>query len=72
MASKKFNFADSFTKLTDIVEKLEYGEMDLDKALQEYEDGLKIVQECKKHLESVENKVKVIKEKYNDNVESED
>ena len=65
MATKKFNFAQSFTQLTEIVEQLELGEMDLDKALTQYEEGLKIVQECKTHLDTVENKVKVIKEKYN-------
>ncbi len=62
--TKQFNFNEAFTKLNKIVEDLESGEVDLDKALKEYEEGLKLVQDCKKQLEEVENKVKVIKEKY--------
>ena len=61
---KSFNFAEAFEKLNKIVEQLESGEVDLDKALKEYEEGLKLVQQCKKQLEEVENKVKVIREKY--------
>ena len=62
--AKSFNFADAFSKLTKIVEDLESGEVDLDKALKEYETGLGLVAECKKQLSQVENKVKVIREKY--------
>lgn len=62
--TKSFNFADAFSKLTTIVENLESGEVDLDKALKEYEQGLKLVAECKKQLSQVENKVKIIREKY--------
>jgi len=70
--SKKFNFAESFDDLTKLVESLESGDIDLDKALTNYEEGLKIIQDCKKHLSSVENKVKVIREKYDDSFETEE
>ena len=50
---KKFNFAQSFDRLEKIVDDLESGETDLDQALKEYEEGLKIVQECKSKLKEV-------------------
>ena len=61
---KTFNFAQAFEKLNKIVDELEAGEVDLDKALVQYEEGLKMVAQCKTQLEEVENKVKVIREKY--------
>lgn len=61
---KSFQFGESFEQLNNIVEQLESGSADLDKALVLYEEGLKIVQDCKKHLTQVENKVKVIRESY--------
>lgn len=65
-ATKSFNFAKSFEDLQKIVDDLESGDVDLNEALKQYEDGLKLVQQCKKQLSEVENKVKVIKEKYGD------
>lgn len=62
--AKSFNFGESFEKLNTIVEELESGSVDLDKALKQYEEGLKLVQQCKKQLSQVENKVKVIRDKY--------
>ncbi len=62
--SKSFAFGESFDQLNKIVEQLEAGSIDLDKALALYEEGLKIVQACKKHLSQVENKVRIIRETY--------
>lgn len=62
--TKPFNFAQAFEKLNKIVDDLEAGEMDLDKALAQYEEGLKLVSRCKQQLGEVGNKVKVIREKY--------
>lgn len=67
MAKKQFNFSKSFQELESLVEELESGEISLDEALRKYEDGLKVVKECKAYLSDVENKVKVIREKYEDN-----
>jgi exodeoxyribonuclease VII small subunit len=59
-----FAFGKSFDRLTEIVESLEGGEVDLDKALEQYEEGLKLVQACNKKLKEVGNKIEVIKDKY--------
>ena len=64
--TKSFNFAKSFEDLQKIVDALESGDIDLNQALKQYEEGLKLVQQCKKQLSEVENKVKVIKDKYGD------
>lgn len=69
---KAFQFGESFEQLNKIVEQLESGSADLDKALVLYEEGLKIVQDCKKHLTQVENKVKVIRESYALDAEAEE
>ena len=62
--AKTFNFGESFEALSTIVDQLESGDIGLDQALKQYEEGLKLVSECKKQLTQVENKVKVIRDKY--------
>lgn len=64
MAKKSFEFGKAFEDLEKIVAQLESGDVDLNDALKQYEEGLKLVTECKKQLSNVENKVKVIREKY--------
>ena len=61
---KGFEFGAAFEELNQIVQKLEAGEVDLDQALKLYEQGLKVVQSCKTHLQQVENRVRVIRETY--------
>ena len=62
--AKTFTFSEKFEHLEKIVQQLESGKVELDQALKYYEEGLKIVAECKQQLGQVENKVKVIREKY--------
>lgn len=61
--SKKFNFAQSYADLQKTVEWFEKGEVDLEEGIKKFEDGLKLVGELKKYLQTVENKVKQIKGK---------
>lgn len=61
--SKKFNFAQAYADLQKTVEWFEKGEVDLEEGIKKFEDGLKLVCELKKYLQTVENKVKQIKEK---------
>lgn len=69
--SKEFHFGEAFEQLDEIVQKLESGETDLNEALKDYEAGLQLVQQCKKQLSEVENKVKVIREKYTEELDKE-
>lgn len=64
---KKFNFAKSFEELEKIVQDLETGQVDLDEALKKYEKGLDLASQCQAKLKEVENKVKIIKAKFDVN-----
>ncbi len=64
MTEKKFNFAKSFSELEKIVQELEAGQTDLDEGLKKYERGLELATACQKKLKEVENKVQVIKAKF--------
>lgn len=59
--NKKDNFAEQFTVLENITQQLEAGDLDLEKNLALFEQGLKIAGELKKKLQAAENKIKVLK-----------
>lgn len=59
------NFGKSIAELEEIVAWFESGDVDLDKALERFERGMELVENLKKHLREVENKVEVIKNKFN-------
>ncbi len=66
--TSKINFAKSHEELQKIVEWFEKGDVDLEEGLKKFEEGLKLVGDLKKYLAEVENKVKLIREKYNDTI----
>ncbi len=67
MATKqKKSFAESFAELEKITEKFESGNIDLDQSLQDFERGLALASELKKRLQDVENKIRTIKDKFDD------
>ena len=47
------------------------GDIELEKGLEEFERGMKIIAELKDYLATVENKVEIIKQKF-DHTESKD
>ena len=59
--SKNFSFEDNLKKLEDIVEQLESGEIDLEKSVELYEQGMIFKQNCEKKLKKVEMQIKKIK-----------
>ncbi len=61
---KQQNFATSFKELEEITRWFETGEMDLDQGLKKFERGLELAKLCKEKLAEVENKVKEIKVKF--------
>ncbi len=58
-----FNFEKAYSELEKIMAEVEKNE-DLEKSLKLYEKGLDLISKCKKRLEEVENRVKVIREKF--------
>ena len=72
MMKQKNSFAKSFEDLEKIVARFEEGKIDLDEALEEFERGLKLVQELKGRLKDVENKVVVLKKKFGEEGDDEE
>ena len=60
MPKKEMNFEAALERLEDIVDLLESGENQLEKSLELFEEGVKLVKLCNKKLEAVENSVKIL------------
>lgn len=64
MAEKQTDFSKQLRELEQIVEWFESDDVDLDKALAKFERGMELAADLKKHLQSVDNKVEKIKQKF--------
>mgnify|MGYP001230299978 CR=1 FL=1 len=62
---KDLSFEESLKKLEKIVEQLESGEIDLEKSVELYEDGMKLKNKCDEKLKKVEMRIKKIKSENN-------
>lgn len=63
--TKDLSFDQAFNELEEITKSFEeQDEVDLDEGLDQFERGLKLAQFCKEKLSKVENRVKELKEKY--------
>ena len=61
MATKKsFPFEDSLSKLEELVERMENGDLSLEDSLKSFEEGIKLTRECQAALKSAEQKVKLL------------
>lgn len=54
------NYEQNIAQLEHIISALEQGELSLDQALKEYEQGIKLIRICQQALESAEQKVKIL------------
>ena len=54
------DFEDALARLEGIVEKLEKGELSLEKALKLFEEGIKISRFCNTKLDEAERKVEIL------------
>lgn len=61
MAVKKLNFEQSLSRLEEIVDKLEGGELALSDSMKLFEEGAGLVTACTKMLDDAEQKVSVLK-----------
>ena len=64
----KESFSQAFQELEAITQWFEKGEVDLDEGLKKFERGLLLAKMCKEKLSEVENKVKEIKKKFEENL----
>ncbi|MEC9374850.1 MAG: exodeoxyribonuclease VII small subunit [Pseudomonadota bacterium] len=58
--SKELNLEKSIASLETIVEELEEGDLPLEKALQKFEEGIKLSRECQTALKEAEQKVQIL------------
>ncbi|MEM7081284.1 MAG: exodeoxyribonuclease VII small subunit [Pseudomonadota bacterium] len=58
--SKKPDFEQSLKKLESIVEQLESGDLSLEKAVKQWEEGMKLRDSCEKILAKTQAKVDVL------------
>ena len=54
------NLEKSMAELEDIVQQLEEGDIPLEKALQQFEKGVKLSRDCQKALDGAEQRVRVL------------
>jgi len=55
-----FDFEKSLATLNQLVEKMEQGDLSLEKSLKSFEEGVNIIRECQKALTTAEQKVKIL------------
>ncbi|MDD4343088.1 MAG: exodeoxyribonuclease VII small subunit [Eubacteriales bacterium] len=58
--SKKNSFEDSMEKLEKIISLLEQGDVDLEKSLDYFTQGIEMIKNCKTELVKAEEKVKIL------------
>lgn len=66
--SDEFNIESGLTQLKEIVSKMEQQQLSLDDALAQFEQGVALIRNCQKALDSAEQKVSILLKK-NDQVE---
>ena len=58
--AKKLNFEDTLSKLEDIIQQMEEGGQPLEKMLDRFEEGMKLVEQCRKALDEAELRVSLL------------
>ncbi len=58
--AKELKFEEMMKKLEQIVDELESGNMPLEDSLKKYEEGVKLIQACRKRLDETKRKVEVL------------
>ena len=66
----KQSFEKALEQLENIVETLESNELSLEKALEKFEEGMKLSRFCAKKLDETERKISLIMEKTNGEVKA--
>ena len=68
-AKKSFPFEESLSKLEELVERMENGDLSLEDSLKSFEEGIKLTRDCQKALKTAEQKVKLLIEQNGEAVE---
>ena len=59
-ARKTFNLEKALNDLENLVEELESGDLPLEKAMQKFEEGIKLTRGCQTALKDAEQKVEIL------------
>ncbi len=62
MGTKKPDFEKSLTSLETLIERMEQGDQPLERALKDFEQGIRLVRECQQVLSAAEQKVRILTE----------
>ena len=61
MEENKLSFEEAYKQLTELVKKMESGEMSLDASVAAYEQGIKLKAYCEQMLKEAELKIETLK-----------
>jgi exodeoxyribonuclease VII small subunit len=68
---ENINFEEAMKQLEEIANQLEKNELDLDKAVEKFEEGMKLSKKCSEILENAEKKITILINDGKDNFEEE-
>lgn len=60
MEEKEISFEEAMKQLEVISEELEKGDLDLDKSVAKFEEGMKLSKQCNKLLEDAEKRITIL------------
>lgn len=73
MAKKdELNFEDAMKQLEEIANELEKNELDLDKSVEKFEEGMKLSKQCSEMLENAEKRITILVNDGSGNLSEED
>jgi len=64
-SEKKLTFEQALAQLEKIVAQVEQGDVPLEKTIEKYEQGMKLIQHCRAILEQAEKKIELINQASN-------
>jgi|TARA_R110002095_G_scaffold205243_1_gene188489 exodeoxyribonuclease VII small subunit len=64
--AKKLDLESSLQSLESLIDRMENGGLSLEASLEEFEEGIKLVQSCQKSLNEAEQKVEILLKKSTD------
>lgn len=65
MANKQLTFEQAMKNLEDVVSRLEAGNVPLDEALAQYEEGMKLIRFCTARLDEAEQRIEAVRKTEN-------
>lgn len=54
------NLEESLTEVSDLIDKMEHGELSLEQSLTHFERGITLIKHCQKTLQAAEQKVQIL------------